>query len=190
MRTLLKNYRSQCCSDRRYHNLAFDVVNNELLTGCDTRVVMRRGFEHMNGQCSKTLMQMDDTLSTDSVDNRETVKKLASMLREKQAPYFYAHTFNMSDHFGLKKLSKWIRKRKHQIMSDVNVLHAVRREKVQAFIQSASVVLLRTCMEVGQIFMDYVVNSLERPLGKVIKFWWRFEFQDTKGNLPHIHSLL
>ena len=70
------------------------------------------------------------------------------------------------------------------------VLYAVRREKVQAFIQSAWVVLLRTCMEVGQIFMDYVVNSLERPLGKVIKFWWRFEFQDTKGNLLHIHSLL
>ena len=112
------------------------------------------------------------------------------MLREKQATYFYTHTFNMSEHFGLKKPSKWIRKSKHQIMSDVNVLHAVRREKVQAFIQSASVVLLRTCMEVGQIFMDYVVNSLERPLGKVIKFWWRFEFQDTKGNLPHIHSLL
>ena len=72
MWTRLKNYRSQCCSDRRHNNLAFDVVNNELLTSCDAREVMRRGFEHMNGQCSKTLMQMDDTLSTDSVDNIET----------------------------------------------------------------------------------------------------------------------
>ena len=81
--------------------MAFDVVNNELLTGCDARVVIRRGFEHMNGQCSKPLMQMDDTLSADSVDNRETVNKLASMLREKQATHIGAHAFNISELSGI-----------------------------------------------------------------------------------------
>ncbi|KAF4714116.1 hypothetical protein FOZ62_022488, partial [Perkinsus olseni] len=33
-------------------------------------------------------------------------------------------------------------------------------------------------------------DSPEQPLGPVKKLWWRWEFQTTRGNLPHIHALV
>ena len=56
--------------------------------------------------------------------------------------------------------------------------------------QAASVTLLWNWMEISLLYMNYIANSKEQPLGKVEHTWCRFEFQDTIGNLPHIHSLI
>jgi hypothetical protein len=45
-------------------------------------------------------------------------------------------------------------------------------------------------MEVSMIYMRYITYSDEHPLGKVERIWWRHEYQDTMGNLSHIHSLI
>ena len=45
-------------------------------------------------------------------------------------------------------------------------------------------------MKVGEWFMKYIEKSPEQPLGEVKKLWWRWEWQGTMGNLPHIHALL
>ena len=38
--------------------------------------------------------------------------------------------------------------------------------------------------------MQYIENSPEKPSGTVTKIWYRYEFQSTKGNLPHIHAVI
>jgi len=190
MKTRLKSHWMPCSTDTRYQNLAFDVVNNEKLIGTDTRVVMRRGFEHMGGSCRKKMQCSGEVNTCDAIDARETVNKLASMIRQEQPTYFYTHTFNIAEHFGFCKLSTWIKQRRQSIEEDTSLCLRERRELIRSFLQSASVVLIRTCMEVGEIFMDYLVYSPEMPCGKITKYWWRYEFQDTKGNLPHIHCLL
>ncbi len=38
--------------------------------------------------------------------------------------------------------------------------------------------------------MNYIKSSNEQPLGKVTNIWWRHEYQDSKGNLSHIHALI
>ena len=45
-------------------------------------------------------------------------------------------------------------------------------------------------MRAGKYFMDYIAKSVEQPLGPVKKFWWRWEYQEANGNVPHIHALL
>jgi hypothetical protein len=50
--------------------------------------------------------------------------------------------------------------------------------------------MLRQWMEVAMLYMEYIAYSDERPLGKVKNIWWRHEYQDTMGNLSHIHSLI
>ena len=45
--------------------------------------------------------------------------------------------------------------------------------------QSAAVQLLRTWIKVGDVFMDYICKSSEQPLGKIERWWWRWEYQDT-----------
>ena len=38
--------------------------------------------------------------------------------------------------------------------------------------------------------MNYIFTSPEKPLRTIERFWWRWEYQDANGNLPHIHCLL
>jgi hypothetical protein len=56
--------------------------------------------------------------------------------------------------------------------------------------QAAAVTLLRNWMEVSVLYMNYITHSHEQPLGDIEHIWWRFEFQDAVGNLPHIHALI
>ena len=55
---------------------------------------------------------------------------------------------------------------------------------------AAAVTMLRNWMETAEIWMTYIMKSKERPLGHVWRMWWRHEYQDTAGNLSHIHALL
>ena len=45
-------------------------------------------------------------------------------------------------------------------------------------------------METCILLAEYIAKSAEQPLGNVADMWWRFEFQDTEGNLPHVHGIL
>ena len=57
----------------------------------------------------KTLMDSNEALTADSVERKETVNKLACMLIEKETTYSHMHIFNMSENFGPKKASNWMR---------------------------------------------------------------------------------
>ena len=50
--------------------------------------------------------------------------------------------------------------------------------------------LTRQWMEVCEIWMKYICESPEEPLGKVKRFWGRHEQQDKTGNLTHLHIML
>lgn len=63
-------------------------------------------------------------------------------------------------------------------------------EVYNACIQASCVPMVRNWMEVSELYMHYIAKSPERPLGKVKKIWWRHEYQETKGNLSHIHCLI
>ena len=45
-------------------------------------------------------------------------------------------------------------------------------------------------MEAAELYMHYIVKSPERPLGGIRKIWWCHEYQESEGNLSHIHCLL
>ena len=45
-------------------------------------------------------------------------------------------------------------------------------------------------MEASELYMHYIMKSPERPLGGIRKIWWHHEYQESEGNLSHIHCLL
>ena len=45
---------------------------------------------------------------TDSTDSRSTVNRLAAAVAYKQATYFFTHTANILEHFGLAAIKEWI----------------------------------------------------------------------------------
>ena len=50
--------------------------------------------------------------------------------------------------------------------------------------------IVRMWERVSSVVMTYIENSSEKLLGKIQRTWWRYEFQTTQGNLPHIPCLL
>ena len=177
-------------TDPRYLCYAFDTVVN---LGCrheDTRVVLHRGIV---GTKSGIALREDNFshFNVDSVDSRPTVNKLAAAVAQKQVTYFFTHTPNDSDHFGLVPIRDWICSEEALIANGGNPYDPVQSEEVSlALRQAAGGVFLRNWMETAIIYMHYISNSPEHPLGDVEHIWWRFEFQDAVGNLPHIHALL
>jgi len=190
LRSRVTNPALATSTDPRYLCYAFDALVN---LGCrheDTRVVLNRGII---GTKDGIALQEGGTshFNVDTVDSRPTVNRLAAAVAEKKVSYFFTHTPNASDHFGLAPIREWV-------CSDEAVeANGGDRSKPgqfgeirQALRQASGPVLLRNWMETARIYMDYITLSPERPLGKVEHIWWRFEFQDAVGNLPHIHALL
>ena len=190
IRSRITNPALATSTDPRYLCYAFDVIVN---LGCrheDTRVVLHRGIV---GTKSGIALREDNTsyFNVDSVDSRPTVNKLAAAVAEKQATYFFTHTPNASDHFGLAPLREWLCSDEALVCNGADLLDPDNCEEVRtALKQSASIVLLRNWIETAIIYMNYISESEECPLGEVEHIWWRFEFQDAVGNLPHIHALL
>ena len=191
MRCRVKNSSLLCSTDPRYIYFAFDTVNNVMSRGMDNRLVLRRGFEHMLGP-TKILGQSNDSmLSSDMLDSRRNVMKLAAMVREKEPTYFYTHTCNQSEHFGIAPLRELLKLRLELLEVRRDEYTATDFEELRnSYHLSVSTQIIRTWFKVGKMFMNYILTSPEKPLGTIERHWWRWEYQDANGNLPHIHCLL
>ena len=107
MRSRMTNLALGTCTDPCYLCYAFDTIVN---LGCqheDTRVILHHGIV---GTKSGITLQENNTLqfNVDSVDSHPTVNKLTAVVAKKQVMYFFTHTPNASDHFGLSPIHEWI----------------------------------------------------------------------------------
>ena len=179
-------------SDFRYICYAFDCVLNLACRGEDTRIILNRGVEVDGSRYGVKAKGSNHPLfDTDSVDSRPVVNRLAAAMAEHQATYFYTHTCNQSEHFGVREIKKWI---DSEDVLDHLCCHpycwSERNEVRRSVLNGSSLCLCRNWMEVSELWMTYLLKSEERPLGQIDRMWWRHEYQDVEGNLSHIHALL
>ena len=132
----------------------------------------------------------DSLLSSDLVDSRRNVQKLAAMVRDSEPTYFFTHTCNQSEHFGVAPLRKYLMEEVERLMADTTLSDRDTKANIDSLHLVMSVQIIRTWYKVGKALMDYILSSAEEPLAKIIRSWWRWENQDKEGNLPHIHCLL
>ena len=55
--------------------------------------------------------------------------------------------------------------------------------------QAAAPVLLRNWMEARLLFLEYLYDSVPSHYSPVEAMWARDKYQDSVGNLPHIHLI-
>jgi hypothetical protein len=190
MRCRFKNSSLLCSTDPRYIYFAFDSVNNVMARGVDNRIVLRRGFEHMLGP-SKLLGESNDSmLCSDMIDSRRNVHKLAALVRDKEPTFFYTHTCNQTEHFGIAPLRKALNEKLEYLLHNHDMSDRDCRALCDSCHLMMSVQIIRTWFKVGKMYMNYIITSPEKPLGTIEHHWWRWEHQDANGNLPHIHGLL
>ncbi len=191
MRSRLKNSSSLCSTDPRYIFFAFDCINNLKTRGYDNRIILQRGFEHMLGPGEiNGFMDGDSMLASDLLDSRRNVYKLAAIIRWREPTYFYTHTCNQSKHFGIAPLYSYLQELLLQVTMNATITAEIKREYTAALHQTMMMQITRTWLKVAKLYMNYIFTSEEHPLGVVLRYWWRFEYQDAEGNLPHLHGVL
>ncbi len=185
-------------TNNKYIGFCFDNFLNLQTRNTHTRIILHRGL--WNCGLGKTINDSNEPLfDVDCIESRPIVNKLAAAVAQEQATYFYTHTCNQEDHFGVRQIKQWIdsdefenivTKKIGSISGLTQNISRYKEELKASIVQSGAVALLRNWMEVSTIWMNYIKNSSEMPLGKVTNIWWRHEYQDTKGNLSHIHALI
>ena len=192
MKNRLKNSSLLCSTDHRYIFFAFDSMNNIMSRGTDTRLVLRRGFEHMVG--SGGVKEKDSfsngTMKPDINESMRNLFMLEAMVADKEPTYFVTHTCNQTKHFGVAPIKNHLDCIIEEIQKDTSLSEAQCDEKCLATRQSASVQIIRSWLRVATAYMNYILTSPEQPLGPIRLYTWKFEDQDDEGNLPHIHALL
>ena len=184
-----------------YCSFMFDTVANSVLCTQDSRVVLRRGFAECLTAAGVRAKKRDENFYTDSVDNREVVNELCAAQRESKFTLFLTLTCNQAKHFGVRHVKHWIDnvecgfeaykqwyKKQFPGQRDLNLDD--RSDILKSLREQGRVLLLRNWMQVRKILRKYICESDERPLGKVILFFGRDEYQEEKGNLFHVHWLV
>lgn len=102
-RTRLSNPGILCSSNPKYHLFAYDCLTNLGLRGCDSRIILRRGFAELQKDGGVSFKGRDEPIfDTEQVDCSAIVNKLAAAVNQSNPTYFYTHTCSMRTHFGMK----------------------------------------------------------------------------------------
>ena len=167
-------------TDVRSIQTSFDTVLNKRLTFSDTRLVLIRGFQEVTVKTSKSITPNNPKLQFDQADSRVRVNELAAMLSKEPATFFLTLTCNQKNHFGVAPIFEAIENR----------FNRIKKEEYERAVQAEMVLLTRAWYRSAEALMEWIEKSPDQPLGTVTKIWYRYEFQSTKGNLPHIHCVI
>ncbi len=136
--------------------------------------------------CNLSEHSNDSTLSSDVIDCGQNVEKLAALVGDREHIYFFNYTCIERDNFGRTTLRKWVCEKGKEV-----TLNSLFKEvDYKDLYNTTGVQIVRTAINIAEMYMKYIKTSEEVPLGESKKLWWRSEYQDTKGNVPHTHYLL
>ena len=127
----------------------------------------------MLGDSSIHRMANDHSLGSEVIDSRKTVAELSSMIREEEPTYIYTHTCNQKIHFRVAPIRGWIDARCDEITYDGRISPSLKESKIRHIHECGTSILTRSWLRAGKYYVDYIVNSGDKPLGTVKKYWWR-----------------
>jgi hypothetical protein len=174
-RLRLKMTASTVGSNPNYLAFLFDALANGALEGCDTRVVLRRGFEEQHHGAGVKVRNVQDDLFTDIIDNRQHCHNLAASEADKPSSVFVTMTCNMAEHFGVKNIKRYIDSVealenykafiREKFVGFEDLTGNEEREVKESSQEAARILLVWNWMEVKAILIDYLMHSPEEPLG-------------------------
>ena len=170
-----------------------DVLANAALSSTDSRVIARNGFE----VCTESpngidAVDKEQSNLTDSVDSHQAALNLAATVEYEDVHLFLTFTCNQSMHPGISHLHRWKKSKlwtKH--IPGYDAMNSRGRHEVDlAMEQYYGFLVSRNWFEVKKYWLQYITRSLNSVLNRVAYVFWRDEYQDQSGNVPHIHGLV
>eukprot|EP00978_Attheya_sp_CCMP212_P041815 scaffold244588_cov43-Attheya_sp.AAC.4 len=192
VRTRGMNFSLLSATDPKSVFLNCDILNNLYLRGCDSRIILNRGLEFLayGTQNGANVSSEDETLvGCDVIDNRNTVQQLATMFRSKAAHFFFTFSCNMRKTFGVKEVYAWMEAKIESIRNSKTMRHKEKEEMIWSVSVVSQIQMFRTWTMVTEVIMNWIINSDEKPLLGIERFFWRYDTNKEWDNLPHIHAL-
>ena len=170
-----------------------DVLANSALSSTDSRIIAKNGFdvctESPNGIDARDKQQSS---LIESVDSHQAALNLAATVEYEDVHLFLTFTCNQSQHPGISHLHRWKKSKlwtKH--IPGYDAMNSQGRREVDlAMEQYYGFIVARNWFEVKKYWLRYITNSLSSVLNRVAYVFWRDEYQDQSGNVPHIHGLV
>ena len=175
-----------------YVAFVYDILTNLTLNREDSRIILNRGLMESTGETGLKVRSREDTLLSDSVDSKQTVRNLCSSQKYHKMDFFLTFTCNQSEHFGMAPIKKWLDSGlwKNNFPGFDTLSLWEQEEITKGMNQSAAGILLRTWMEVRKMFIAYLSISEDSPYHPSDAIFSRDEYQSDVGNLPHMHMLI
>lgn len=167
--------------DPAYHFQLMDINMNLSLRGKDTRIVLNRGFADQQGSDGIKFREKSDNaeLYGESSENHANVHKLCSLVRESKPHFFFTQSCNQESCCGLRVLRKWVTS--NEAISLMQKQYELTHNEAERFLrESAASYILRSWIEVADLWMKYIIYSPEQPLEGIEWAWYRKEFQGEK----------
>jgi len=191
MRSRIKNSSLRCSTEPTYLFFAFDAISNALCFHDYPQLILSRGYEHMLRNASLHGFYEDSFSGhKDVIDPRRTVQELAAFLRDHDPTYFYTHTCNVREHFGVAPLQLWVDFQIEELRNNVYLSEVEFNKMKESYNQRLAVPLCRSWFRAGNYYMKYICESPEQPLGPIQYYWYRWEDNDKSAALQHLHSIL
>ena len=184
---------SSCTSTNpRYVPFLWDILSNLSLNRNDSRMILNRGFCVSDADSGLEVTGKGTSSLHDSIDSKQMVKNLCSSQKYKKMTEFITLTCNMKTHFGIKMIKEWIDGNEwHQYYPGYHKLNFSDQIEIEkSMSQVACVYFLRNWMEVRKSLLNYIYKSIYSPFHPCETIFARDEYQDSVGNLPHIHALI
>ena len=192
IRTRASSPFSSTSTDHHFIPFCWDILGNLSMNRQDSRVVLNRGFQVADTDSGLEVNGKSNSSLHDSIDSKKMVKNLCSSQKYKKMTEFLTLTCNMKKHFGIKNIKVWIDgidwKKCYAGYYDLD--SDAQQEISIALTQAAAPLLLRNWMEVRACLLRYIYKSIYSPFHPCDTIFARDEYQDSVGNLPHIHALI
>ena len=193
IRTRLTCPSSATSTDPRYITHCYDVMSNLAASQSDTRLIINRGLTVSEDKYGNLGVRgNNDSSLLGSVDSKQMVKNLCTSQKKVSWSFFFTFTANQSQHFGLRKIKKWIDEKgwKDQFPKYNELNDNDQKEIDEAMRQSAAGLMLRIWEEVSKLFLDFLTTSPHSPYKNINATFARREYQSNSGNLAHSHIIL
>ena len=171
----------------------YDQQCNKVAGSLDSRLINRNGF--IVDVVNKHGIYMRDAKRTElnhGVDSHQTALDLAATQLYHNMDWFLTFTLNQAKHPGIKHLylhkeslawTEFIPRYQHLSQQS-------KAEVKQSFEQAYGNTVGRCWLEVSRLLLDHVTNNPIIFGAPVDNVFWRYEYQETVGNMFHIHGLL
>ena len=191
-RSRTSNPGTQTSTNPRYIAHIFDVLTNLTMNSTDSRLVLNRGLVVATNETGLALNNRSDDRLYDSVDSKKMVRNLCSSQKYHKQTFFLTFTCNQKKHPGIKKLKNYVDSYKYtKYIPNFDSMTDDDKEEVHMAVnQAIGSLILRNWMEAKKIITDYICKCPTSPFHPMRSMFARDEYQNTIGNLSHIHMMV